>query len=208
MYQRARGLASEAAESPKAKVDNPLRHPQGPRGGFSDNSETEQLNGRSLPRETNALPSRAMTRTALSQPEPGVERTRLAAVTRPTQAMTDVSWLILSHPCSHPTAKPVGENYRPIEDSDAEHGQDDAVVRPPRRKRRRMSTSTIATGGTAAQQQTRLYCADSRSRQIQGSSRRPKRRSQRSIPSPPYSRRSTLEKKEETVKAPVAKFEE
>ncbi|KAK3694839.1 hypothetical protein B0T22DRAFT_437889 [Podospora appendiculata] len=96
------------------------------------------------------------------------------------------------------------EDYRPIEDSDAEHSWDDDVVQPPRRKRRRISTSILASGGTAAQQQT--HYADSRSRQIQRSFQPPKRRIQRSIPSPPSSWGSILE--EETVKAPVAKFEE
>ncbi|KAK0702719.1 hypothetical protein B0H67DRAFT_650083 [Lasiosphaeris hirsuta] len=52
-------------------------------------------------------------------------------------------------------------DYRPIEDSDAEHSQDD-IVPPPQRKRRRMNTSILSTGGTAAQRQTHQYYADSR----------------------------------------------
>jgi len=62
----------------------------------------------------------------------------------------------------------------PIEDSDAEHRQDDAV-RPPQRKRRKANAST--TGGTAAQQQTHQCRTGPRSRQIQRLPRPLKRRS-------------------------------
>ncbi|RYP45617.1 hypothetical protein DL768_008054 [Monosporascus sp. mg162] len=76
----------------------------------------------------------------------------------------------------------------------------------PHPTRRRISTSILATHGTATKRQPHPHCAGSRSQQVQRPSKRPKRRSQRSTPSPPSSGASTLE--EETVKVPVAKFEE
>ncbi|RYP91653.1 hypothetical protein DL770_002219 [Monosporascus sp. CRB-9-2] len=100
-----------------------------------------------------------------------------------------------------------GEDYCPVVGSDTEHSKDNDGARPPRRKRRRISTSAPTTGGAALKRQTRLHCTSSRSRQAQEPSQRPKRRrSQRSIPNPPSSEGATLGK--ESVKAPVAKFEE
>ncbi|RYP13401.1 hypothetical protein DL767_010759 [Monosporascus sp. MG133] len=99
------------------------------------------------------------------------------------------------------------EDYRLVEDSVTGHGQDDDVVQPPR-KRRKISASTPSTAyGTAARRQTRLRCPSSRLQQAPRSTQHSKRRrSQRNNPNPLSPNRPIPGK--ETVKAPVAKFEE
>ncbi|RYP43978.1 hypothetical protein DL768_009509 [Monosporascus sp. mg162] len=204
----------------QAKADNPLCHPQTPPDGSSDAGEAEQLlNGRSLPREDecpaetgddNDCPpsTRSGSREGTLFSDKGVEgdESGLASAELPLQPPDGQDQVDFRRDIGRHCNANFEEHYHPVEDSVTEHSRDDDVVQRPR-KRRRISTSTPTICGTAPERQTRLHCTSSRSRQAQRPTQCPqRRRSQRSIPNPPSSRGPALE--EETVTAPVAKFEE
>jgi hypothetical protein len=145
--QRSREDSGNAESPPKAKADNPFCHSQSPCGG-SDDGETEQLlNGRSLPREDeypaetgngqDCLPSAknrsregTLCRDSVNEGDIEGDERELADAEPSVQLSDSQDRINSRHDIDRRRYYDTNdeEDYRPIEDSDIEHGRVDDII--------------------------------------------------------------------------------